>query len=641
MAGPDGTSANAPGGGGAARLAEALALGALLVALWLSVRPYQGIAHDARLYMAQALHRLGRAGLEGDLFFQYGSQDSFSAFSPVFAPAVALWGPATAHLVFAVIGQAVWLAALWALARSLFGRGWLGLASMGVAIAMVPNYGWGVLSYGERFVTPRLLAEAITLLALAAALRGRRGAAGGLVCAAGLLHPLMALPGLAAILALTLPRNRWTVLGGAAALGAVAALAAAGVEPFGRALQVYDEAWLAIVRDRTPHAFVADWSWRGPVLGALPLLILSLNAASGPPRDARLARIVLLVSGGLVLLGWLGGEVLRNVLVMNLQLWRGLWILTLMGNLLAVRTVLRLPAAGRARPCLILAIAANVISAWTGLLPHASAAMGLAGLLALAVESGKGRALTRWERLAIDLVVAVSAVFLLVTVGVAAVRQGAAEGAAVAVLRPLIALGALGLLLGWRRVSAARPALVALLPLALAFAALGLADRRTAWTTYVETGAAPDPALAALVSGRTTYWEGGLELLWFKLGQPSFYSCTQGAGVMFYRATAFEYARRAGILRLLGMQEEGHCARPRPDGGAGPTSAEALASVCRALPELDLVVLSRPVAGLEGALWRAPAPWRPLEGRRGDGGADDDPYAFHLYSCADLRAPPR
>jgi len=634
MAGPAGAEKGACGP------RDALTLGALLAALWLSVRPYHGIVHDAWLYTAQALYRLGTPGFEGDLFFRYGSQDSFSAFSLLYAPAVALWGPGLAHLIFAVAGQALWLVSLGVLARSLFGPGWLWPASAGAAIAMVANYGWGVLAYGEPFVTPRIFSEAMTMLALAATLRGRRLAGIALVCAAAALHPLMALPGLLVILALWLPVSRWAVLGGAVALCAVAALALAGVEPFGRALQAYDAEWLAIMHERARYSFVAEWSWRGPLLSALPLLLLSLNAILGLPQHARLARIVLLVSGALVLISWLGGDILNNVLIMNLQPWRGLWILALLGNLLAIQVVLRLPEGGRARVFLALAVAVNVVEGRIGNLPFSSAALGGIGLLALVLEAGRGRGIALWQRLMLDILAVLSLLSLLFSI-LAAAKGWQEDGEALqTLLRPGIALISLALLVGWGRDRAFRPVLAAAASLVLLVGAVGLADQRTEWARYVEDGAPPDPALAEHVAGQATYWQDGLDLLWFKLKQPSFYSCTQGAGLMFYRATALEFERRLEKLSGIVPDEPALCLH-RPGVQADrPVSAEDLASVCRALPELDLIVLRRPVEGAEGTPWRAPAPLG-LKTARGDRAVeDDDLFTFHFYSCRDMRRDP-
>ncbi len=61
-------------------------LGFLLVCLaWLLVRPYQGVRHDAILYLDQALHLLHPDIFARDLFFSHGSQDRFTLVTPSLA----------------------------------------------------------------------------------------------------------------------------------------------------------------------------------------------------------------------------------------------------------------------------------------------------------------------------------------------------------------------------------------------------------------------------------------------------------------------------------------------------------------------------------------------------------------------------
>src|SRR5438094_10572948 len=66
-----------------------LALFAWLVLLNAIGLPYLGYVHDARLYSGQVLNALHPEVLGEDLFFRFGSQDRFSAFSRLMAPLVA------------------------------------------------------------------------------------------------------------------------------------------------------------------------------------------------------------------------------------------------------------------------------------------------------------------------------------------------------------------------------------------------------------------------------------------------------------------------------------------------------------------------------------------------------------------------
>ena len=61
----------------------------LVAAVYLIARPYWGIAHDAQIYVGQALNLSHPGLLANDLFFRYGSQDRFTIFSAIFGPLVA------------------------------------------------------------------------------------------------------------------------------------------------------------------------------------------------------------------------------------------------------------------------------------------------------------------------------------------------------------------------------------------------------------------------------------------------------------------------------------------------------------------------------------------------------------------------
>src|SRR5262245_58428031 len=56
------------------------------------VLPYRGLAHDARLYAAALTERLEPGSLSMDLYLRYGSQDSYTIFSPLLMPLARLVG---------------------------------------------------------------------------------------------------------------------------------------------------------------------------------------------------------------------------------------------------------------------------------------------------------------------------------------------------------------------------------------------------------------------------------------------------------------------------------------------------------------------------------------------------------------------
>jgi len=107
-----------------------------------------------------------------------------------------------------------------------------------------------------------------------------------------------------------------------------------------------------------------------------------------------------------------------------------------------------------------------------------------------------------------------------------------------------------GLVWSVRRGASIRLAVTASL---LLLTAAALADQRTSWNRYVYGPAANDGLATFLAGAGHTYWEGdgGLELLWFRRGAPSYYSCVQGSESLFFRGMALDYARRGAALSRL------------------------------------------------------------------------------------------
>ena len=245
----------------------------LVLAMWLAMRPYVGVFHDARLYLVQALRTLEPGRYDQDLFFTHGSQDSFTVFTAGYAPLVAWLGSARAHFAATVVGEAFWLAALTALSRTIFLRRAERWLAVGAAVVLWARYGGaGVFAYAEPFATPRLFAEALVMAGLALGLRRRWLLAAAVLILAAALHPLVAACGAGVLLVLAALDDRrvWIVIGVAAAGGALAV----AVGPFAHALARYDDAWFQVVLLRCRFVFMTHWTWRdfcqvGAVLAVL------------------------------------------------------------------------------------------------------------------------------------------------------------------------------------------------------------------------------------------------------------------------------------------------------------------------------------------------------------------------------------
>jgi hypothetical protein len=152
----------------------------------------------------------------------------------------------------------------------------------------------------------------------------------------------------------------------------------------------------------------------------------------------------------------------------------------------------------------------------------------------------------------------------------------------------------------------------------------------------------PEPApkdLAALLPEKASvYWEGGLEMLWLRLQRPSYFSCDQGTGALFYRATAMAYKHRADSfwpLRVGDFTQLDTCAtfdpRPKPE-----RSRLGVAKLCFREPGLDYLVLTRPLDGMPAKIWNSPVYFQDVQSSAGKFFA---PVAkrFYIYSCASVR----
>ncbi|WP_297506268.1 hypothetical protein [uncultured Caulobacter sp.] len=60
--------------------------------LFLLSRPYQGVRHDGRLYVADALAKLDPGGVGRDLMFAHDGQFGFSLYTPILARLIGLLG---------------------------------------------------------------------------------------------------------------------------------------------------------------------------------------------------------------------------------------------------------------------------------------------------------------------------------------------------------------------------------------------------------------------------------------------------------------------------------------------------------------------------------------------------------------------
>jgi hypothetical protein len=350
--------------------------------------PYRGRHHDDVLYQAQVVNRIEGGRLAGDLFFRFGSQDNYSAFSRVVAPLASAIGIPATFLLLYLAARAVFFWSLIRIGHRLVpDRQASTLGLLAIAVCNPAIGGLDVFHVNENFFTPRVFASSLVLLALERVLAGRLFTAAAVLAAAMAMHPLMAFPGVLFFFIWCVLRYVPSRLALFLAVAVVAAvMAVLLVRPLGLRLFGYvDSAWYAEVVGR--HAFLlsTEWSTRDWMC----VMALAAVTVSGWAllRSDRRAGDFLAAMTAVTLLGIVGSLVVcwrpYAVLVQG-QPFRALWIAQTVQYPLAILLAKRWWASGstgRVSAALLLAFLA------TGPLGPRDLLIGAGCLLALAAVS--------------------------------------------------------------------------------------------------------------------------------------------------------------------------------------------------------------------------------------------------------------
>jgi hypothetical protein len=312
-----------------------LVFGLLLIAAL--VHPYVGLVHDARLYSLQVANHARDALHQQDLFFAYGSQDSFSIFSRVMSPLVTLLGIEHAFWFGWLVATSLLVYAEVRLVKRLVPDSVLALIAMLlVTVSAIPYGGNGVFHVHESFLTARLPAQALVLLALVKFLDGRQYYAVILSVLAMLFHPLMGIWGLAIVVTCAVAprvahRGAWLVAA-ASCLGMSVLLwqPDAGYLLFGR----LDTDWFWTGYQVSGHCFLTEWTaadWLH-LLAAFTTVLFARRLLN--PLASRMCAVTVLYSiAGLAIAlvaQWTG-----YALLLQGQGYRALWVLQTVAVILA------------------------------------------------------------------------------------------------------------------------------------------------------------------------------------------------------------------------------------------------------------------------------------------------------------------
>ncbi|MET3465544.1 hypothetical protein [Variovorax atrisoli] len=615
----------------------AIAAVAALIFTW--THPYNGIRHDGMLYVAQALKHVDPTVFNGDLFFKYGSQDSFSIFGRAYAFAVVTLGFAWSSLAGVLIGQLLFIVAVGLLVWRVLPENSRALACCILAVTAGTYGSSSIFHFAEPFLTARTYAEVLVVFGLALIAHRQLAAAAAVCMAAALIHPLMALAGILLCWALAVQRHRgWLRL---LVLGVPALIfGLLGVAPFDRAFLFYDAEWRQLV-DRHNFVFMTSWplaSWLALVADLALLGVLAFRQYDA--YFSLLLKALFVLASLCIGVALLGSDVFSNVLVTSLQLWRVQWLVHLVGLVFLAPELLR---AWRGTRLEQLAAALLVYAVLFQDITTGSLAM-LMGLLLLYVGASRG-----WQLSRFTLHFSVACLMLAVgynwwkktglttrigeyLTGVSVV--GPIDKAGIflqqAPVGPLLmGLITIGLIWCVRRSSAAVGAIL----VGLIFVTATNWDRRSEITEIVESTSVQGPHVFSDIvpPDAEVYWQGDALAPWLLMHRRSYASGVQAAGLVFNRGTAIELDRRRDVTSAFDVQREicGLLNALREDKGSCEPDVSGLELTCEADPMLGYIVMPTKLEGWVLASW---AP------RKTDIRRDGNLKTYYLYSCAQLIA---
>lgn len=613
--------------------------------LILYLRPYTGIRHDATLYLAQALYHNFPGEFQHDLFFIAGSQASFTLFPRILAALLDNWSAGPVFLWMTLLGRVAFYAAAWRLLSTIFPPTWRLPAVF--ALACLPtHYGaFGIFSYAEPFLTPRIFSEALSLMALACLVRGRRTwLTIFFLGSSALLHPLQAISaGLVAWCWLTIHDRRWLFV----LLGIVpmAALAALGVPPLNQLFEQFDAAWMQRLLDYNPHVLLLEWSPRDWCVVLTDVFLLTrvrtLAEPGSPLRPlASAALIATCISlGASALLG----DMLRLVLPVGLQIWRTLWIVHLLSMAALPWLITRqwqIDSPDRIQSLLLVATAALGAALPSIMLPWA--VLGLIPLYQVwpAWRNSVSVVTVRFVQLGICLAALIGlARYALGSLRIFQLGGGNWDLVRIDVMlmsHPLV-IAALVSGLGWiyMRSSDRGQLGTALLTCVALAGAAATWDARSDWSRAIESATnRPDAFGTPIKSGTDVYWYSRETAIgpWLVLNRASYFSPIQMSGQMFNRGTAILSKARKAQIGILELQA-GICEIMDLAKGSSTAcwaSEAAMQMACRHSPSTsapEYIVL----------------PFRQPEHVRGSWSLQDSRgstlVTYYLYQCSDWGEP--
>lgn len=298
-----------------------------IMALALLTRPYHGIWHDAILYTGQAIHLLNPEYYANDLFFMHGSQDNYTIFTNVYALLIDFIGINNSAMIIVITGQILWVAAAYTLVSRIFDHPLLWPTLAAIIVFLTYYSDMDLLIPRENFATPRLFAEGLALFSIAYFFSKKYIAVSALLLGSIAFHPLV---GIGALIFLyfwcLLEQPRITLAVGLIGLLLILLIGVSGLVPFHNLFTPVDEKWFNASNLSSPQVYATNWDLSYWTSIIIILAFLSYASIRLQNRFSIAVKAILFGSIFALIISWFASETLSSVLLIQLQLWRILWL---------------------------------------------------------------------------------------------------------------------------------------------------------------------------------------------------------------------------------------------------------------------------------------------------------------------------
>ncbi len=301
--------------------------------------PYAGIVHDARLYALQALSYIHPGRYNQDLFFLFGSQDSYSVFSPIYAQFIKLLGLQNGSFVLYLLSKGIYFLSLLLFFREFCKN--KTIAFLAAVVILSDNIHYIFFDINEPFLTPRIAAQAFSLFSLWAVLKSRLFWTILFLLLSALFHPIMAV-GAGSIACITWAiRKEWKNISLSAILLLSGCFMIKTFSPdfFNQLtiMQPFDLEWHAIVLERSPHLFPGEWTRDEWILILISTAVAVFSCFFILNDQKNIIAAAIITTGFCIFLTAVFTNFFPFSFPIQIQPWRSFWILRILNPLLCIQ----------------------------------------------------------------------------------------------------------------------------------------------------------------------------------------------------------------------------------------------------------------------------------------------------------------